>query len=368
VTTGLTGRGWALLAAAALGYAAGEYLGYPVLRALTAVAAAVVLASVLVAARRLPLRVARKLDRTRVVRGRTVEVHLEVHNRGLWWTPAFAAEDGAPVQVPGLRPGGRAAITYTMTPQRRGQHSVGPLRVAQTDPLGLTDRRRQTGEGQLLWVYPRLHPARPVGAGLARATLAGGSTGSAVRGSQELRALRPYQRGDDLRHVHWNATAASGDLMVRDLYDPPVPQLLVLLDTRPSALPEELFEEAVDFAASVLVAAGDAGHRARLRTTGGLDVGSGFLEALCTVRQQAASPRPAPVPCIALYITGAAAAGADDLRWLAACGRGVLAVPVGLPAPAGLRAAAGLPPVPAVTVLTGAGARALTARWNAAVR
>ncbi|WP_433205820.1 DUF58 domain-containing protein [Dactylosporangium sp. CS-047395] len=352
----LTRRGWTVLAAGIVLYGLGELLGHPVLRALAAVAVAVVLVSAVLGARRLPLRVERSLERGRVMRGQPVPVRLTVTNSGRWWTPRFDGVDGGPVTVPALRPRRSATVAYTVTPQRRGELRLGPLRVAQRDPLGLTDRQRDTGGVTSLWVYPRVHQAAPLGAGHRRGVLPGGAGGGSLRGAQELRALREYVPGDELRHVHWKATAATGGLMVRDLFDPPASDLLVVLDTRPEALSADAFEEAVDFAASILHAATDAGHRARLRTTDGLDARGAFLEALCAVEQRPAALAHQPYPGTVVFVTGPAGA---DLGWLGASGRGVVAAVT-----PGLFASV----LPNVVALSGADAAALTARWNAAAR
>jgi uncharacterized protein (DUF58 family) len=98
-------------------------------------------------------------------------------------------------------------------------------------------------------------------------------------------ALREYVPGDDLRHIHWRATARVGTLMVRELVDVSLPRTTVILDARPAsyqpggeaagtptALGEdgsELFEAAVDAAASVAVAAARHGFPVRVLTTAG---------------------------------------------------------------------------------------------------
>jgi uncharacterized protein (DUF58 family) len=364
----LTRRGAGLGVGAVALYAAGEALGYPVLRALACVAAVAVLLSVVLTARPLRLVVARQFDRNRVHRGRTVAVTLIVRNAGRLWTPAFAARDGEPLRIPALRPGREARLEYTMTPQRRGRHPIGPLRVEQSDPLGLTDRRRSTGEASELWVYPRLHPAELTPVGPRRRHLTGTAAQATVRGSQELRALRPYVRGDEPRYIHWKATAVTGDLMVRDLFDPPEPSLTVLLDTAPDALGAELFEEAVDVAASLVVAAVHAGHRTRLRTTAGLDFtpkigkagATALLEALCTVQQR---------PAVALgRVTGAGTfvlvtgAARGDLAWLPGVGADHTVLAALTDAPA-----APEPRLAGVTVLAGPDATAVVTRWNASL-
>ena len=55
-------------------------------------------------------------------------------------------------------------------------------------------------------------------------------------------ALRPYQLGDDHRHIHWMSTARTGSVMVRQNVDNRVPSVVVLLDPRRRS--DRFFEEA----------------------------------------------------------------------------------------------------------------------------
>ena len=57
-----------------------------------------------------------------------------------------------------------------------------------------------------------------------------------MAGAMDLRALRPYVPGDELRHLHWKATARTGQLMVREYVDPAQPWCVVVLDTRRDVL------------------------------------------------------------------------------------------------------------------------------------
>ena len=84
-----------------------------------------------------------------------------------------------------------------------------------------------------LLVVPRV---RPLGAGGRPAGRAGGGEGArrtiAVHGEDDV-STREYRHGDDLRKVHWRATARTGELMVRLEERPWRAQATLLLDTRP---------------------------------------------------------------------------------------------------------------------------------------
>jgi hypothetical protein len=73
------------------------------------------------------------------------------------------------------------------------------------------------------------------------------------RGGEDFYTLREYQRGDDLRRVHWPYSAKTDQLMIRQLETPWQSRALVLLDVRPSSYESaDAFETAVSGAASVI--------------------------------------------------------------------------------------------------------------------
>lgn len=73
------------------------------------------------------------------------------------------------------------------------------------------------------------------------------------RGGEDFYTLREYQRGDDLRRVHWPSSARRDELMIRQLETPWQSRALVMLDVRPQVYEsDEAFETAVSGAASVV--------------------------------------------------------------------------------------------------------------------
>jgi uncharacterized protein (DUF58 family) len=81
--------------------------------------------------------------------------------------------------------------------------------------------------------------------------------------------LRKYETGNDLRLVHWKASARAGTLMVRNNVVPHEPQLTTVLDTKSDSYAGDDFEHAVRIVASLCVAARRSGVPMLLRTTGG---------------------------------------------------------------------------------------------------
>ncbi len=302
----LTGRGVGLLVAAVLGYGAGELAGYPLLRVLAGAALGAVLAGAAMVFRRPQVTVRREVLPDRVERGHPALARLLVGNPGERRQPGFTArehgEHGADLAVPvrPLAPGAEATYHYELPTRRRGRFTVGPLVLERADPLGLVRRPLPAGDTATLWVFPKLHPVRALASGHPRHHHEGATTDDSLRGSADLRDVREYVVGDEVRHLHWKATARTGQLMVRDYVDPEHPRFTLLLDTRAKVLAEDEFEEAAELAASLAYAAATAGHRCRLITSTGEDltVAGGtqatrrLMDVLCEVRQDPDGDRP----------------------------------------------------------------------------
>jgi uncharacterized protein (DUF58 family) len=269
----LTRRGVTVLVGSIVLGTSGALLGYPVLVVVAAAAFGAVLAAVIVATRRPHVLVARDVYPDRVQRGERALARLTVHNTGTRWQSGFTALDrvgpsSRTITVRALAPGADAVHHYDLPTDVRGKHQVGPLAVHRADPLGLGRSRLTEGETATLWVHPKVHPIHAFTAGLPRHHHEGRTTDKSLGGSLDLREVREYVPGDEIRLLHWKATARTGTLMVREYVDPNQPKVTVLLDSRPG--PD--FEAAIDLAASLAVAAAGAGHRCRLVTTCGVDL------------------------------------------------------------------------------------------------
>jgi len=115
-----------------------------------------------------------------------------------------------------IGPYGTVTVRYEVTPSRRGPRSFGAANVRYTSPLGLVARQERTPIEGGVDVYPDVHAARALEL-LRRQGRQDARMGSLrVRGGDtEFERLRPYQVGDEIRHVDWRATARRDDLTVR---------------------------------------------------------------------------------------------------------------------------------------------------------
>ncbi len=193
-------------------------------------------------ARRRPtgILVERLTDPARVTADDDVSVAITVTNTGTRGTALMLAEERLPSPLGdpprfvlgALGPGARRAVQYAVRPRLRGRFRLGPLSVQLRDPFGMTQRFVELGGGAELLVLPHVHSldgSRPLGTGI-------GAEGEiphmvALHGEDD-QSVREYRDGDDLRRIHWPATARMGELMVRQEDRPARRRAVVLLDAR----------------------------------------------------------------------------------------------------------------------------------------
>lgn len=126
-----------------------------------------------------------------------------------------ATVSGLPAQVK-IPAGATVLVKYEVTPTRRGPRDFRAVTVRYPSLLGLVSRQESTELEQRCDVYPDVHAARELEM-LRRKGRGDVRLGSMrVRGGDtEFERLRPYQRGDEPRHVDWRASARRDDLTVR---------------------------------------------------------------------------------------------------------------------------------------------------------
>jgi uncharacterized protein (DUF58 family) len=155
--------------------------------------------------------------------GRANAVSLSVRNlaarpvRGVLADDPLDAADAVGTPAPfELGPGEEASIRYQLTPHRRGTRTFGAVTVRCTSPLGLVARQLRTPLGRQVHVYPDVHAARALDL-LRRQGRQDARLGSlTVRGTDtDFERLRPYQPGDEVRHVDWRASARRDEIVVR---------------------------------------------------------------------------------------------------------------------------------------------------------
>lgn len=272
--------------------AAGRVLGLIELYSLGAAALALVgAAAVQVRRGRVEVGATRELRPARVHAGSPSRVELSVRNRAARTSPVLAARDpfdggrrAAAFLVAPLGPGESARAAYRLPTDRRGVFELGPLELRRTDAFGLAESATVAAPAIALTVLPHVDPLEPPSLTRGHDPHAGTDHPTALSASgEDFSGLREYELGDDLRRVHWKATARLDQLMIRQDELPWQGRATVLVDLRQSVHSPPSLEVAVSAAASIVTAC--AGRRSRLRLVGegfdsGFGAGTAHLDAI----------------------------------------------------------------------------------------
>lgn len=144
---------------------------------------------------------------------------------------ADATVDGLPglFEIPPQR---SVQLRYEITPTRRGKRQLRAVTVRYALPMGLLERQERIELDQDVDVYPDVHAARALEM-LRRQGREDARLGSLrVRGGDtDFERLRPYQRGDEIRHVDWRASARRDDLVVRQFQAESNQNVVFAIDT-----------------------------------------------------------------------------------------------------------------------------------------
>lgn len=193
----------------------------------------------------------RQFSETRAFLGETLDLTLEVRNKKflpLTWLEildVFSSTlplDGGEVVLNRASnlgefrsfwmPGAFQRLTrhFSIQCTQRGYHTYGPATVSTGDGFGLFSRKALASKQDRIIVYPRLYSVAEL---RLPAKNPFGERGSKLQLFEDpLRTvgIREWQSGDDLRRVHWKATARHRHLLSR-IYEPSEePQMLIFLN------------------------------------------------------------------------------------------------------------------------------------------
>jgi uncharacterized protein (DUF58 family) len=182
----------------------------------------------------------------------------------------LALTEGLPARFV-LPPHGAATVRYEVTPSRRGPRDFAAVHVRYLSPLGLLWRQEKTEILSRADVYPDVHAARSLEM-LRRQGRQDARLGSLrVRGGDtEFERLRPYQRGDEVRHIDWRASARRDDPTIRQYQAESNQNVVFALDVGRAMRGESEGLTSVDHALNAALLAADValrgGDRAGLLT------------------------------------------------------------------------------------------------------
>ena len=171
--------------------------------------------------------------------GETVDVTLTVRNTGRLPVPWLRIQEGVPIEmatppfvrrVVSLWPDESATLTYALDCRRRGYYRLGPTSLGAGDVFGFGEDEAREGRESYLTVYPKIVPLARLGLPSRSPSVSLPSRQRLFEDPSRVRGVRPYQPGDSPRRIHWTASAATGELLLKQ-YEPAIAlETMVLLD------------------------------------------------------------------------------------------------------------------------------------------
>jgi uncharacterized protein (DUF58 family) len=169
------------------------------------------------------LKVARTLPE-RAFLGEQIAVTLELENLSrlpipwLMLSESFSAIlSSPPFYRKVITLGGKTTHTshYTLHARRRGYYNIGPLMLETGDFLAINRRLTTQFEPHPLIIYPKILPMSELGLPTHSPQAILRTTVPLFQDTTRIIGIREYTPGDNPRHIHWPATAATGRMSVK---------------------------------------------------------------------------------------------------------------------------------------------------------
>jgi uncharacterized protein (DUF58 family) len=169
------------------------------------------------------LEVVRELSDARIFLGETITVTLRIKNPTGMPVPWLQFIESRPAQMASepfcrivtLSPNQSITERYSLFGNKRGRYEVGGITLQTGDPFGMAGMVQRLDDTQRFTVYPKVSPLTDLG---LPARLPMGDLATRRRLFEDpawLTGTREYVPGDSLKRIHWNATARTGELMVK---------------------------------------------------------------------------------------------------------------------------------------------------------
>ena len=216
----------------------------------------------------------RRFETDHLFFGEEIEFWIELINAKPLPLPWLRAEDEFPQELPILRSETRHSSRpqrrvltnvyslrwyekvrrrYRLRGERRGLYQIGPAQIASGDLFGFQLRRTSAQQIDTVLVYPKLVPLAQLSLPAARPLGDFGSERHIIDDPLRLAGARDYQAGDNVRHLHWKATAHRAALQTRQFDPSAAPHWMICLNTQTL---EHLYEGVVtDFLETAIVVA-----------------------------------------------------------------------------------------------------------------
>jgi uncharacterized protein (DUF58 family) len=302
LSAGLTVRGRAFLSSGIASGVCGMLLGYQALiRVAVLLVALPLVAMAAIAGSRYRIACRRSLEPARVTMGNQAKIELRLENTARLPSAPLLVEDQVPYAFGSrprfvlrrIQPGAARTLVYRVRSDSRGRFPIGPLSLHSADPLGLFEMTRAFTTRQLLTVAPKTEPLSPITLGTVWSGRGDGHAAHTAAAGEDDVGVREYRHGDELRRIHWPATAHRGEIMVRREEQTWHSRATIVLDSRTGAHngdgPNSSFEWAVSAAASTICYLLRNGYTVQLATGVGapsipLDTEDAALESLALIQ------------------------------------------------------------------------------------
>lgn len=131
-----------------------------------------------------------------------------------------------------LKPGEEIVAQYKLRPVERGEYTFQDIHIFTRSPLRLVVRRITNPAAQMVKVLPSFLTLRQyeIKAHASQLAEAGNKRVRKLGSSLEFEQIKEYVRGDDIRTMHWKATARKGQLMVNNYTDERSQQIYCVID------------------------------------------------------------------------------------------------------------------------------------------
>lgn len=255
----------------------------------------------------------RSITPTHVPVGSTAQATLTVTNLAGGRTPTLLLREdvdprlGMPVDrvLEHVEAGGSRATSFTLEASQRGRFEIGPLSVTAVDPFGLVRLTRSFRATQSVLVVPRVHELE--GSVDADRRGRGDRASSALSsGGNDDVIPREYRPGDDLRRIHWRASARGEELLVRREEQPWTRHATITVDLTADGVggAQSPLEIGLSMAASVSAHLMSLGWSVRLES----------LDGRCLVAQAEGAAGQARVLEVLATVASVPGSGGDSLR------------------------------------------------------
>ena len=190
----------------------------------------------------LNVKASRELTPPRIAVGETSRVTLEISNEGREKIRFLEVYDRLPAEIDVventnhlvlcLDPGETVTVCYEVSCPGRGRYDIGPLYVRVRDALGFRFSEEALAPPVQLYVLPNIERLRPTDLGIRQTGPWPGIFHSRRSGvGTEFYGLRHYVAGDELKRIHWKASARLGRLITIENESERSADTVIVLDT-----------------------------------------------------------------------------------------------------------------------------------------